>query len=191
MSNNNSTKLSSLTTDINSLKRLRHLLYAVVLIILDQVTKYFSRIQFFDGSDISVIPGVLRFVLHKNTGAVWGFLSGTKHSVLYLTIATFVILAFIIFIYFKIPDTKKYAPLLLIITFIFSGAIGNLIDRIFLNYVTDFIYFELINFPVFNVADCYVTVSVFLLSYFILFKYDDNDFDFFSKKKQAANNSDE
>lgn len=166
-----------------SYRRLRHLLYAVVLIVFDQVTKHLSRVAFYDGSDFPLIPGVLRFVLHKNTGAVWGFLSGTKHSVLYLTIATFIILAIIVFVYFRIPDTKKYTPILLIITFIFSGAIGNLLDRIFLNYVTDFIYFELINFPVFNIADCYVTVSVFLLSYFILFKYEDSDFDFFSKKK--------
>ncbi len=166
-----------------SYKRLRHLLYAVVLIVIDQLTKYAARTRFSDGSDISVIPGTLRLLLHKNTGAVWGFLSGTKHSILYLSIATLIILALIIFIYFKIPDTKKYAPILLIITFIFSGAIGNLIDRVCLNYVTDFIYVELINFPVFNVADCYVTVSVFLLCYLILFKYTDSDLDFFSKKK--------
>lgn len=187
MNNDNSNEIS-LLTDISaySFKRLRHLMYAVVLIILDQLTKYWSRAAFSDGSDISIIPGVLRFVLHKNTGAVWGFLSGTEHSVLYLTIATIIILVLIVFIYFKIPDTRKFAPLLLIITFVFSGAIGNLIDRIFLNYVTDFIYFEIINFPVFNVADCYVTVSVFLLCYLILFKYDDTDLDFFSKKKKKS-----
>lgn len=169
-----------------NIKRLRHLMYAVVLIIIDQITKYLARIQFADGSDISVIPGVLRFVLHKNTGAVWGFLSGTKNSILYLTIATLIILSLIVFVYFKIPDTGKYSALLLIITFVFSGAIGNLIDRILLNYVTDFIYFEIINFPVFNIADCYVTVSVFILCYLILFKYDDNDLDFFTKKKSAS-----
>ena len=93
----------------------------------------------------------------------------------------------LIFIYFRIPDTKKYSALLLIITFIFSGAIGNLIDRIFLNYVTDFLYVELINFPVFNIADCYVTVSVFILSYLIIFKYDDNDLNFLSFKKVNSN----
>jgi len=185
MCNNNSSELVQ-NNNVCSIRRLRHLLYAVALIMLDQITKYASRAAFSDGSDVSVIPGVLRLVLHKNTGAVWGFLSGTKHSVLYLTIATLIILALIVFVYFKVPDTKKFSPLLLIITFVFSGAIGNLIDRVFLNYVTDFIYFEIINFPVFNVADCYVTVSVFLLSYLILFKYDDSDLDFFSKKKQIS-----
>ncbi len=167
----------------SNIKRLRHLFYAVVLILIDQISKYIVRIAFADGSDFALIPGVFRFVLHKNDGAVWGFLSGTKNSVLYLTIATFIILALIIFIYFRIPDTKKYSALLLIITFIFAGAIGNLIDRICLNYVTDFLYVELINFPVFNIADCYVTVSVFVLSYLIIFKYDDNDLNFLSFKK--------
>ena len=187
MSKNNSSVLSP-NNNINtfSFKRLRHLLYAVVLIAFDQFTKYLSRAAFSDGSDVTVIPGVLRFVLHKNTGAVWGFLSGTEHSILYLTVSTIIILAFIVFVYFKIPDTKKFTSLLLIITFIFSGAIGNLIDRVFLNYVTDFIYFEIINFPVFNIADCYVTVSVFIFAYLILFKYDDSDLDFFSKKKQIS-----
>lgn len=183
MRNNMSDNQLPVTLSNNNLKRLRHLMYAVVLIIFDQVTKHLSRVSFSDGSDFPVIPGVLRFLLHKNTGAVWGFMSGTQNSVLYLTIATLVILALIIFVYFKIPDTQKYSSLLLIITFVFAGAIGNLIDRIALNYVTDFIYFELINFPVFNVADCYVTVSVFVLCYLILFKYDDNDLDFFAKKK--------
>ena len=116
MSNNNSKKL--LSTKASNIKRLRHLLYAVVLIILDQVTKYVSRVAFSDGSDFPVIPGVLRFVLHKNTGAVWGFLSGTKHSVLYLTIATLIILALIVFIYFKIPDNKKFATSSLISIFV-------------------------------------------------------------------------
>lgn len=171
---------------LGNLKRLRHLFYAAVLILIDQVTKYIARTNFADGSDFVLIPGVFRFVLHKNDGAVWGFLSGTKNSVLYLTIATFVILALIIFIYFRIPDVKKYFPLLLIITFVFSGAIGNLIDRIFLSYVTDFLYVELINFPVFNIADCYVTISVFILSYLIIFKYDDNDLNFFSIKKENS-----
>ncbi len=178
---------NSISLANSNIKRLRHLFYAVVLILIDQISKYIVRVAFADGSDFPLIPGVFRFVLHKNDGAVWGFLSGTKNSVLYLTIATFVILALIIFIYFRIPDTKKYSALLLIITFIFSGAIGNLIDRIFLNYVTDFLYVELINFPVFNIADCYVTVSVFILSYLIIFKYDDNDLNFLSFKKVNSN----
>lgn len=187
MSNNNSNTLQTYTrTDFYHIKRLRHLFCAVVLIIIDQLTKYFARTSFSDGSDYLFIPKIIRFVLHKNTGAMWGIFSDTKNSVIYLTLATVIILSLILFVYFHIPDTKKYTPLLWIIVFVFSGAIGNLIDRIFLQYVTDFICTEFINFPVFNVADCYITVSVFVLCYLILFHYTDSDLDFLSFKKHKS-----
>ena len=70
---------------------------------------------------------------------------------------------------------KKFVYLDYIIVFLIAGAIGNYIDRIMNNYVVDFIYFSLINFPVFNVADCYVTVSVILLLILIMWYYTDED----------------
>ena len=60
---------------------------------------------------------------------------------------------------------------------------GNLIDRIFLHYVRDFLYFVLIDFPIFNVADIYVTLSAVALIIMILFVYSDDDFAFLKKKK--------
>ena len=57
-----------------------------------------------------------------------------------------------------------------------AGAVGNMIDRIANGYVVDFLYFELINFPVFNVADCYVCVAAVLLIYCLLFRYKEEDF---------------
>ena len=64
-----------------------------------------------------------------------------------------------------------------IIIFLSAGAIGNYIDRVSNNYVVDFIYFSLIDFPVFNVADIYVTVAIFFLLILILFYYKDEDLD--------------
>ena len=69
-----------------------------------------------------------------------------------------------------------------------AGALGNLIDRIFRGYVVDMIYFVPINFPVFNVADCYVTVSVVLLIILILFVYKEDDFGFLKLSKKGDNN---
>ena len=69
-----------------------------------------------------------------------------------------------------------------------SGAVGNFIDRVRFGYVRDFIYFKLINFPVFNVADCYVTVSVALLIILILFVYKEDDFGFLKLSKKGDNN---
>ena len=66
----------------------------------------------------------------------------------------------------------------------FAGAIGNLIDRMIHHYVIDFFYFSLINFPIFNVADIYVTLSAIALILVIFFYYKEEDYAvFFSSKK--------
>ena len=62
-----------------------------------------------------------------------------------------------------------------------AGAVGNMIDRVSQGYVVDFLYFKLINFPVFNVADIYVTVSVVCFAVLILFYYKEDDFSFLKK----------
>ena len=84
----------------------------------------------------------------------------------------------LIIAYIRIPGDRKYLPLRLIVIFLCAGAAGNLIDRVTLHYVRDFIYFSLLDFPVFNVADIYVTVSVFLLIILILFYYKEEDLQF-------------
>ena len=67
---------------------------------------------------------------------------------------------------------------------LFAGGIGNFIDRVRFNYVVDFFYFKLIDFPIFNVADIYVSVSCVFLAILIIFFYKDKDFDFLGKKKE-------
>ena len=67
---------------------------------------------------------------------------------------------------------------------IIGGGIGNMIDRFSTGSVVDFIYFVIINFPIFNVADIYVTVSTFLFVILFLFYYKENDFNFLSFKQQ-------
>lgn len=66
-----------------------------------------------------------------------------------------------------------------------AGAIGNFIDRLILVYVRDFLYFSLIDFPIFNVADIYVTVSAFAFFLLILVYYKDSDLEFLSDKKDT------
>ena len=75
---------------------------------------------------------------------------------------------------------------LVTLAFLLAGAAGNLIDRAFRQSVVDFIYFKPIDFPVFNVADIYVTCSTFALVLLILRFYEDEDFAFLSRKKEAA-----
>ena len=88
-----------------------------------------------------------------------------------------IICLIIAFLYQKMPLEKKYMPLRVCAVLLCSGAIGNMIDRVRLNYVIDFFYFELIDFPIFNVADCYVVVSCIAFVVLILFYYrEDEDF---------------
>ena len=82
----------------------------------------------------------------------------------------------------KIPFEKKYTKLQTALVFIAAGAIGNFIDRVSYNYVVDFLYFKLIDFPIFNVADIYVTVFAIYLAVLLLFVYKESDLEFLSRK---------
>jgi len=150
----------------------------IILVALDLFTKSLAVNALKDGRRIPLIPGVLEFYYIQNRGAAFGmFQSGT----FILSLISLAALIVLILIYLKIPDGKKYLPLRLVLIFIAAGAAGNLYDRITLKYVRDFIYFSLIDFPVFNVADIYVTCSVFVLAFLIFFYYKEEDLQFISK----------
>lgn len=149
-------------------------IYAVLLAV-DLFTKSLAVSSLSDGRHIYIIKGVLEFYYIENRGAAFGiFQNGT---VILSAISAAAVIALII-TYIRIPGDRKYLPLRLIVIFLCAGAAGNLIDRIMLHYVRDFIYFSLIDFPVFNVADIYVTVSVALLIILILFYYKEEDLQF-------------
>ena len=123
---------------------------------------------------------VLEFYYIENRGAAFGiFQDGT----LILGIISAISLCVIVFLYLRTPGDRKYLPLRLVLIFLSAGAAGNLIDRVSLHYVRDFIYFSLIDFPVFNVADIYVTCSVFVLAYLIVFHYREEDLSFLGVKE--------
>ncbi len=155
------------------------LLFAALLA-FDLFTKSLAVKALSDGRHVPLIKGVLEFYYIQNRGAAFGiFQSGT---VLLTVISTAAVIA-IIYMYFRVPGGPKYLPLRLVLIFICAGAAGNLYDRVVLHYVRDFIYFSLIDFPVFNVADMYVTVSVFVLIILIMFYYKDEDFQFLDRSK--------
>lgn len=159
------------------------LLSAGILVFLDQLTKYYVLTELTEGK-VNIIDGVLSFTFVKNTGAVWGLF---KDKAFILSIISIVVLAMFVAVYFILDWNNRRLRILKIISvFVCAGAIGNLIDRIRLNYVVDFIYFELINFPVFNVADCYVTVSMILMIILFLFYYREEDFSNLFKKKSNS-----
>lgn len=173
-------------------ERIKHLILFIILICIDQASKYWVRTVLANRDPIVVIPkNILKLQYHTNTGAVWGIFSG-KAGI--LSIFTFFVLLLILFLYFKIPQGKKYNALKIIVVFILAGAVGNLIDRVLLGHVVDFIYIEIINFPLFNFADSCLTISSFLLFILAIFYYKDEDFAFldriFRSKKAAKPVSD-
>lgn len=151
------------------------LVSSVVLVVIDQITKVISVDKLKGKEPYVIIDNVFEFHYLENTGTAWGLFAGARYVFLILTV---IILLALIWIVIKMPYTKKYMPLHIIAILIASGAVGNFIDRLMYGYVRDFIYFKLIDFPIFNVADIYVTVSMFALAFLILFKYDEEDFDF-------------
>ena len=155
---------------------------AVFAIVFDQLTKYAAMTRLKDGAAFVLIDNVLEFYYLVNTGSSWGMLAGQKALILFISV---VIIALCVFMIFKSPDDVKYIPFNISLSMIIAGGIGNGIDRIRFSYVIDFIYFKAINFPVFNVADIFVTCGAVLFILLILFKYKEKDLYFmkFNQKK--------
>ena len=157
-------------------KTAKHYITAFIIalagVILDQLSKYMA-VHFLQGTDgIDLIPGVFRLTYLENRGAAFGVLQGQQW---FFYIITAVILVVVVLAFVRIPAGRKFLPLQICGVFIVSGALGNLIDRVRLGYVVDFFYFELIDFPVFNVADIFVTVSAVLLAVLLLLYYKEED----------------
>jgi signal peptidase II len=144
------------------------------LVAFDQLTKQWVLRVLKPHGPIPLIPGVLELSYVENRGAAFGILQNKQWFFIAITL---LILALMLWIYPRIPDQGRFLPLRLIAVFIVSGALGNMIDRISRGYVVDFIYFKLIDFPVFNVADIYVTCSAFVLAFLLLFFYKEEEID--------------
>jgi len=172
--------------DDTSKRRLIHVLISIVLIailfVIDRETKAVAMEHFGENpAPVSIIDGVLELVLVFNTGSAWSMFAGKLN---FLMVITLICLVVILFAYFKLPFKKKYDILHVLLAIIVAGALGNMYDRVFFHKVTDFIYFKLIDFPVFNVADIYVTVSAFFIVVLMLTKYKNDELMMDKEKKE-------
>lgn len=161
-------------------------LMIILLTAIDQYTKHLAVLHLKEKPAFSIIDGVFELRYLENRGAAFGMLQNQKE---FFLLVTSVVLVAICYILVKIPEEKKYNILHLLLVLITSGAIGNMIDRIRLEYVVDFFYFVLINFPIFNMADIYVSVACVLLAIVMLFVYKEEDLDFLNtnSKKSTSN----
>ncbi len=141
--------------------------FIIILIALDQLTKFLIVKSLEVGESIKVISNFLYITSHRNQGAAWGILQGKMWLFYIVTIVVLVIL----FMFFKNegygrPDVQLGLSLLI------AGSIGNFIDRLFRGEVVDFVdtYIFSYNFPIFNVADAALTIGVIVLIIVILFE---------------------
>ena len=135
-----------------------------VLILLDQLTKSWAAGSLQGHEDIILIRGALQLRYIENRGAAFGILKDSRLFFIILTIIFVVVITAFYAHYYK-----KHAgiALVLLYSFLTAGAVGNFIDRLVHGFVVDFIYFSLIDFPVFNVADIYITCSCVLIIIYV------------------------
>ena len=133
---------------------------AVWLVFMDQITKFLAIHELKGQGEVSVLGEVLCFRYLENTGAAFSLFDNSSAFMTIISILTFVVLGFFVYAYIKLLKLDQFKAERIAIIFLFGGAAGNLIDRVMYQFVVDFIYVKIIDFPTFNVADCYITCAV-------------------------------
>ena len=166
-----------------TLKRSAFVLTVFALLIwFDQWTKALAVKHLMNQEPFVLIPGVFQLRYLENRGAAFGMMQG---KMMFFVVIAAVVTVAVGYLYFKLPWNQRFHPLRGIGLFISAGAVGNMIDRVSLGYVVDFFYFELIDFPIFNVADIYVTVATAVMAILILCFYNEDELEYlFPSKKE-------
>ena len=157
------------------------IIVVVGVVLIDIATKVLAAL--FMREKISLIDGVFSFVYVENTGASFGMMKGQRWLFVAITVV-----ALMVMLFWLAKNKKAHRLARIAMLLIAGGAFGNMFDRIVYGYVRDFLYFELINFPVFNVADCALTVGVTLLVIYVLFIYKEPQKDLSSGAEEKSDN---
>lgn len=161
----------------NTGKKIIPFAIAILLIFIDQAVKSLAVSHLKGRPDYPLLAGILEFSYLENTGAAFSSFMGKQGFLITLTVCA---MLFLIIKYIQIPkrETSRYFPMKSALILIISGGIGNLIDRLCNGYVVDFIYFVPIDFPKFNIADCYVCIGMAFFAFLCFFYYKDEELDF-------------
>ena len=138
-------------------------LFMIAAVVLDQISKYLVLRYLVPVGSYPLLEGILHFTYVENTGAAFGMLK--DHRWVFLIISTAAILAIVGYILYTKP--QGYLERIALAS-IAGGGIGNMIDRVALGYVIDFIDFTLIDFAVFNVADSFVCVGAGMMIVYLI-----------------------
>jgi len=141
-------------------KKVLPFLIALLAVVFDQLTKFLAVAHLKPIGTVPLIEGVFHFTYTTNPGAAFSLFAAEDQRWIFLTVSSVAILAMTAYLILE-----KKQPLLFTsaIGAVLGGGIGNMIDRIFVGEVVDFLDFRLINFPIFNIADCFVCVGAALL----------------------------
>ncbi|MDB5084321.1 MAG: signal peptidase [Bacilli bacterium] len=131
---------------------------AILVLIIDQLSKFLVKAWMLQDQAIPIVGNYLVLLSIRNPGAAFGILEGQRW--LFITI-TILVLAVIAVVEKRIPKHRKLVRFSLAL--LCGGAIGNLLDRVLTGKVVDFIYVQVINFPIFNLADAAISIAVVLL----------------------------
>ncbi len=153
-----------------------YLLSIIMLVVLDQLIKYWAVNSLQSSGPIEIWKNVFHFSYVENRGAAFGIMQNKQFIFIIITIAVLIAIAYY---WRKIPNNRFMQIYKWCLVLIVGGAIGNLIDRVFLGFVVDMFYFVLIDFPVFNLADICVVVGTIIFSGVMLLE------DFKTSKKDA------
>lgn len=151
-----------MTHNQKSVKAFRLALFiglVVVVMMLDQLTKQFAATHEVGEVIAVLIPGALQLTLVHNTGAAWGMFGDWTN--LFVVIALIVCIFIVCFLFFNSSTTNT--PTIIACALLFSGGLGNALDRFLNGYVIDMIQVTFIDYPVFNIADCAITIGVITL----------------------------
>ncbi|RKD20898.1 signal peptidase II [Caminicella sporogenes DSM 14501] len=144
-----------------------YFLLIIMIVVLDQFTKYLAVTYLKSIDTYPLIKNIFHLTYRENTGAAFSIL---RNKQIFLILMTAVVVLALIVYLVKVINKENLFLLKFSLSFIIGGAIGNLVDRVRLNYVVDFFDFTLINYPVFNVADIFIVTGSILLAYAVIFK---------------------
>jgi len=158
---------------------------AFLLVLFDQYTKVLAVTWLKGRPPLIIWNGVFELLYSENRGAAFGMLQGRQTFFFLIAV---VVLAGAGYAMYQMPGWRnpRYYGLKFCVILITAGAVGNMTDRITQGFVVDFLYFSLINFPIFNVADIYVTTASAILFLLICFYYKEEDMDIFRFRKPVS-----
>lgn len=138
---------------------------AIAVVIFDQISKFLIAQELLIGERINLINNVISLTKAYNTGAAFSILEGKTPILALFSL----LVAIAIILYFLLKPIQLPKILIFAWGFILGGTIGNMIDRLTLGYVIDFVKLDFINFPIFNIADISINIGAFLIiSYSII-----------------------